>query len=573
MLALAAIAWIVLYLTPLPPRLEVRPSSQVLYADGTPAFVFLSPDDRYRMEVRPEDLDDFFGDGDTGDIGNAGFRGAGAEIDPRRIDPDYVRALLRFEDKRFLRHPGVDGLAVLRSAWLNLRHRRVVSGASTLTLQLVRVLEPRPRTLRSKVVEALRAVQIEARYSKREILALYLTYVPFGRNLEGARAASWAYFGHPPSSLSGSEIATLLAVPQRPASRYPTPRNHERLVTARDEIASWLIDRGLALEPSVGDSKSQLNVVKAGTVPESIRVLPRAAPHLAFWLRARDPLAERWHTTLDRGLQTLTGQRLETSADELAALGIHNGSIVVADHRWGEIRALVGNIDFWDEAHGGQIPGFAVARSPGSTLKPFLYGAAIDAGLVLPEQLVVDIPVEYGDYSPRNFDRDHTGLVPLEDALSHSLNIPFVLLLQRLGIDSFLDLLRQGGVASLVDDPGYYGLSAAIGALELTPLELAELYVALARDGDATPLAVLKEAESSGGSRRGAVMARSGSSSHPSIMSDGASFLVKRALSRRDRPDFPERPQALGRTASHPLEDRHQLRSSRRLGGRLTRKR
>ncbi|HXT51595.1 MAG TPA: transglycosylase domain-containing protein [Thermoanaerobaculia bacterium] len=552
-----ALIWIV----PLPARLGVPPSTVVAYADGSPAYVFLSPDDKVRMRA---DLDS--------------------------IDADYVKALVRFEDKRFWRHRGVDPLALLRAVWLNVTSGRRVSGGSTLSMQLVRVLEPRPRTVASKVVEALRAVQLEARLGKREILAAYLTFAPFGGNLEGVEAACWAYFGHGARDLVPEEIAVLLAVPQQPGRRAPSARNEKRLSEARAAVAARLVEAG-GLRAEGSDPRSWREV------PTRLRPLPRHAPHAAFWLRARYPDRERIETTLDRGAQLLAERAMSRAAHEMELLGIHNGAVVIADHGSGEVRALVGNFDFWDGVHGGQIPGFDVARSPGSALKPLIYALGIDRGLALPDHLVPDVPVAYGNYSPQNFDGRFAGLVSLDDALSLSLNVPFVHLLDRLGLESFLGTMRSAGFRHLRPEPGFYGLSAAIGAVDVTPLEMAGLYAALAEDGRWRPLRVLATSAHDGAEGTRTVrsraadppdcsqgrdcfaslamtrpghreersdeaisMPRDGSNGistaqvrlaadragttddgEPHLFSPAAAWLTRRTLSRRDRPDFPER--------------------------------
>ena len=492
---LGVTAWLV----PLPERLAELPSAVVEYADGSPVYVFLSPDDKYRMAA-----------------------------DLEQIDPGYLDALLRFEDKRFRYHPGVDPLAVARAVVVNLAARRVMTGASTITMQLIRVLEPRPRTLVSKAVEALRALQLEVRFSKDEILAAYLTFIPFGRNVEGVEAASYAYFGHGPRDLSAEEVAVLLAVPQLPTRRFPDKRNEPHLRLARDDIARWLVERGF-LAPA-GQAEDVLDRIRDAPVPTVFRPLPRDAPHAAFWLRERHPGATRLTTTLERGQQLLAQRLLRDAHGRMANLGIHNATIVLLDHRDAEVRALVGNADFWDVEHGGQIVGFDNPRSPGSALKPFIYAMAIDRGLVLPEYLVSDIPVRYGAYAPSNYDGEFTGLVQLEDALSLSLNIPFVRLLGRLGVERFAGTLRQMGARSLQGTPGYYGLSAAIGAMEVTPLELAGFYAALANEGRYRHLLLFSDNKSTQDEASGVPM-----------LSPGAAFLTQRALARRDRPDFPER--------------------------------
>jgi penicillin-binding protein 1C len=507
-LAAAGIALALAWLVPLPARLALPPSTVVAYADGSPAYVFLSPDDKVRIRA-----------------------------DLEAVDPDFVRALLRFEDKRFWRHPGVDPAALLRAAWLDARSGRAVSGGSTLTMQLVRMLEPRRRTLASKAVEALRALQLEARLGKRGVLAAYLTFAPYGGNLEGIEAACWAYFGHAARELAPEEIAVLLAVPQQPGARAPSARNAERLAAAREAVAARLVAAG-ALPAAGSDPRTW------AAVPERLRPLPRHAAHAAFWLRARHPQRERIDTTLDRGAQLLAERVMSRARGEMDLLGIYNGALVIADHERGQVRALVGNFDFWDGVHAGQIAGFDVARSPGSALKPLIYALGIDRGLALPDHLVPDVPVAYGNYTPQNFDGRFAGLVPLDDALSLSLNVPFVHLLDRIGLESFLGTLRGAGFRHLQGGPGFYGLSAAIGAVDVTPLEMAGLYAALAEDGRWRPLQVVAErdafaARRAAGAEEGPGVALDDGA--PRLFSPGAAWLTRRTLSRRDRPDFPER--------------------------------
>ncbi len=513
--ALAALAGLLglllaaLYALPLPARLGEPGSTIVQYRDGSTAHVFLAPDERWRIPVRAAE-----------------------------VDPAYLRALLRFEDKRFWHHPGVDPLAVLRALRLDVSRGRAVSGASTLTLQLVRVLEPRPRTLRSKLLEAFRALQLELRLGKRPILDAYLTHVPFGRNVEGVEAASLAYFGHGAGALTPTEIATLLAVPQDPTRRHPSPGNAARLRAARDRVAALLYGEG-ALPLGAGAARlspaAALAQVQSADVPRAFLAFPREAAHAAVWLRERHPGRTRLATTLDRGAQRTAERILKAAAPGLALEGIHNGAAVVVDHGSAEVRALAGNLDFDDAAHGGQIPGFARARSTGSTLKPFLYAAAIDRGLALPEQLVADVPSRFGDYAPRNYDRSFAGLVRLEEALSLSLNVPFVRLLSRFGVPDFIGLLARLGAAGVAGDAGRYGLSAIIGGVELTPLELAGAYTALAEDGRSRPLRLLAD---------------EAAAAPVQVLGPGAAYLARRALYRRDRPDFPARRELSGALAS-----------------------
>ena len=509
LLALAGAGWAAAWLVPLPERLAAPHSVVIEYRDGTPAHVFLAADERWRIPMRPKD-----------------------------IDPAYLRALLALEDKRFAWHPGVDPLAVGRAVVSNLTKGRRVSGASTLTMQLVRVLEPRPRTLVSKIIESFRAMQLELRLPKDDILADYLQFVPYGRNVEGVEAAALAYFGHRATHLSPAEIATLLAVPQNPNRRFPTPENAARLKAARDEVARRLLEeKALPLGPlgAMAEPTAVLAEVRATPVPSELTPFPREAPHAAMWLRSRQPEAERVRTTLDAGTQRLAERLMRDASPELATKGIHNGVAVVVDHERGEVLALVGSFDFFDTQHGGQIAGFDTPRSPGSALKPLLYAMGIDKGVVLPEHLVADIPESYGGYAPRNYDGRFMGLVRMEYALSQSLNLPFVNLLKQLGVERFLGTLRLSGVDSLRPEPGYYGLSAAVGGLEVTPLELAGVYVALAEDGRSRPLKVLDDGKPAAPPRE--------------LFSPGAAWLTRRALALRDRPDFPARRQLTGMPA------------------------
>ena len=503
---LTLVSLVAAWSVPLPERLSTRHSVVVEYRDGTPAHVFLAPDERWRVPTVLEEL-----------------------------EPAYVRALLALEDKRFHWHLGVDPLAVVRAALTNTLRGRRVSGASTLTMQLVRVLEPRPRTFTSKAVEALRAVQLELRLTKKEILAAYLQFVPYGRTVEGVEAAALAYFGHRATHLSAAELATLLAVPQNPNRRYPTRENEARLKAARDEVAQRLFEEeALPLGPEGArvTAEQALAEVRATRVPRELRPFPREAPHAAVWLRAQRPGEARLRTTLEAGAQRLVERLMEEGAAELETKGIHNGAAVVVDRERAEVVALVGNFDFFDAEHGGQLAGFATPRSPGSALKPLIYALALEQGLAGPEQLVADVPTTYGTYAPRNFDGRFQGLVRLEDALSQSLNLPFVQLLRRVGVERFLGVLRQAGVESLHPEPGHYGLSAAVGGLELTPLELAGVYLALAEDGRARPLKLLEEG-------------RPEEEARP-LFSAGAAWLTRRALSLKDRPDFPARRRLTG---------------------------
>ncbi len=488
-------------LVPLPEGFFSPPSTVVTWADGTPAHVFLSPDEKLRV---PVSLD--------------------------AVDPAYLDALLAFEDQRFFSHPGVDVLAVLRATVMNAVAGRVVSGASTLTMQLARMREPRRRTLGAKIVEVFRALQLEARFDKRTLLEAYVTYAPFGGNREGIETASLAFFGHGARHLSPDEIALLLAVPQRPTPRAPGPGNIERATAARDHVLAVLRSRGRFVDAP--DPRP---------VPNTVEPLPREIPHLAYDLKARasgsgataNGLSSRTvlGTTLDRATQRAAEAQVAARRQGLQRRGIDGGAVVVTEHATGEVRALVGSLDFWSGAHGSQIPGFFLPRSSGSTLKPLIYGLALERGLVLPTTLLADVPRSFPGYHPENFDGRFEGAVPAHEALARSLNLPFVDLLATLGVDRFVGALAAAGVESLHGEFGQHGLSAAVGGVELSPLELAQLYGAIATDGAVRPL-----------------FWRAGAQPGPArpFVSAAVAHLVRDALDDRDRPDFADRSRARG---------------------------
>jgi penicillin-binding protein 1C len=504
----ALLAVLALALTvPLPDR-RGDWSAAIEYRDGTPAYVFLSRDDKWRLPVA---LDE--------------------------VDPAFVAALIALEDRRFWRHSGVDPIAIVRAAASDAVHARRVSGGSTLTMQLARLLEPRPRTLRAKLVDMFRAVQLDLRLSKREILEEYLSRTPYGGNVEGVESAAWSYFGHAARHLTPLEIATLLAVPQGPTRLSPRPGNALRLRARRDAILGKLIAAGVF--PAI-DARTALAEAAATPPPDRLRRMPRQAAHAAVWLHRRHPHDRRVRSTLDAGAQALAEREVALRRGELHGKAIYGGAIVVVDHRSRDVVALVGSLDFDDTPHGGQIAMFGRPRSPGSTLKPLLYALAIDRGVVLPEFLVADVPTQYGTYRPRNFDGDWSGLVTLQSALARSLNLPFVDLIDRLGVESFVGELARMGVAPSRAAPGQYGLSMIVGGIELTPLELAGLYATLAEDGAYRPLRLVA------GDGAGAHIAAAPFDAPSRIFGPGAAWLTRQALAQRDRPDFPRRRDVAG---------------------------
>jgi len=491
--ALWLVLVIALYVVPLP-RHALAWSISVEYRDGRPAHVFLSEDEKWRLPV---------------------------ELD--RVDPKLVESLVALEDKRFWSHHGVDPIAIGRAAISDIVSFRRVSGGSTLSMQLARLLEPRRRTIPNKLVDMFRALQLDARMSKREILEHYLARTPYGRNVEGIESAAWSYFGHGAQHLSPLEIATLLAVPQGPTRFAPSKANAERLRERRDRILAKLIDAGVFSAADTEAARAESNLVAP---PVRLRPMPREAVHAAVWARGQHPNELRIRTTLDRGAQSVVEKLVGAYVPELRPRQIHNAAVVVLDHHTREVVALTGNLDFEDTKHGGQIAMFARPRSPGSTLKPLLYALSIDRGLALPEYLVTDVPSEYGTYRPRNFDGDYAGLITLRESLNRSLNLPFIDLLAKLGVETFIGELQRSGVSHKRATPGEYGLSLIAGGIELTPFEVANLYATLAENGVHRALRVF---------------ASDPVGAPSAIYGPAAAYLTRDALSLRDRPDFPKR--------------------------------
>ena len=396
------------------------------------------------------------------------------------VSPNYLRLLIDVEDKRFWRHPGVDPLALARAIGQVVSHGRIVSGASTLTMQVVRLLEPRPRTLRSKLIEALRAIQLEERMSKAQILGAYFTLVPMGGNLEGVRAGSLAWFGKDARHLSDAEAALLVALPQAP--RAARPDTHPAgAARAREKVLAIAMRDGLIDAAAMKDARG-------APLPGQRRHLPRMAPHLAERLVAGSAdTAGPIRTTLDAGLQAGVERLLRQALDELPRPV--NLAAIVADWRTGEILARAGSGAYYDATRSGAIDMTSAVRSPGSTLKPFIYGMAFDALLAHPDSLIRDEPKRFDDYAPHNFDGGYHGDVSVRHALQASLNLPAVIVLRKVGPVAFAARFRQVGLPLVFeDDAAAPSLPIALGGVGITLETLVTAYAALADGGAVRPL-------------------------------------------------------------------------------------
>jgi penicillin-binding protein 1C len=395
------------------------------------------------------------------------------------VDPTYLKLLFAYEDRRFYSHDGVDPLALGRAAFQLVTRGHIVSGGSTITMQLARLMEPRRRrSAYAKLRQVVRAVEIERDMSKDQILDLYLALAPYGGNLEGIRAASIAYFGKEPKRLSLSEAALLVALPQSPENRR-LDRHPDAARAARDRVLDRMVEDGVI---SAGDAAA----AKAEPVPKMRKPMPILAPHSADRAMAAVKDLPIVALTLDASLQ----HSLETLAhDRAAALGPNiSVAILVVDNSSGEVLARVGSPDYFDDSRAGQVDMTRAVRSPGSTLKPFIYGLAFEDGFVHPESLIDDRPIRFGSYAPENFDMTFQGTVPVRKALQMSLNVPAIALLDRVGADRLSSRLKQVGADLVLPKDEVPGLAMGLGGVGITLQDLVMLYSGLARLGNARPL-------------------------------------------------------------------------------------
>ena len=395
------------------------------------------------------------------------------------VDPAYLKLLLAFEDQRFRTHAGVDPLALARAAFQLATRGRIVSGGSTITMQLARLMEPRrQRSVHAKLRQIVRALEIERQMNKDQILDLYLALAPFGGNLEGIRAASIAYFGKEPKRLSLAEAALLVAMPQSPETRR-LDRYPQAARAARDRVLDRMVEEGRV-------SKEDAAQAKAVAVPRLRKPMPILAPHSSDQAISIVKDAPIIKLTVDSNLQKV----LEPLArDRAIALGANISiGIIVVDNASGDVLARVGSADYFDDSRAGQVDMTRAVRSPGSTLKPFIYGLAFEDGFVHPDSLIDDRPIRFGSYAPENFDMTYQGTVPVKRALQLSLNVPAIALLDRVGSSRLSSRLRQAGVNLVLPKEEAPGLAMGLGGVGVTLQDLAQLYAGLARLGTTKPL-------------------------------------------------------------------------------------
>ncbi len=384
------------------------------------------------------------------------WRFPAADTLPARL----ATCITAFEDRRFYSHVGIDIRAIGRAVGQNWRAGGVVSGGSTISMQVIRLAKGNPpRNLWHKFQEALLAPRLELRYSKAEIINFWASNAPFGGNTVGVEAAAWRYFGRPPDNLSWAEAATLAVLPNAPGLLHPG-RSRDALQAKRDRLLQYLFEQGLLDE-------TELQLARDETLPAAPRDLPRLAPHLLQRLRLTHGPG-RYRSSLDAHLQAAANEVVARHAGRLAANLVHNAAALIVDVRTGRAVAYVGNVPDLADEYRPNVDIVTAPRSPGSLLKPALYGMALSSGIILPETLLPDVPVTYGDFSPANFSASFSGAVPANRALTQSLNLPFVELLRDYGIPNFHRDLQQQGFRHLYRPADDYGLSLVLGGCEIT---------------------------------------------------------------------------------------------------------
>ena len=433
------------------PLHEVTPARVVVAEDGSPLWRFADAEGIWRYPVTIEE-----------------------------VSPRYLDALIQYEDRWFWDHPGVNPFSIARAAWQDLTAGRVVSGGSTLTMQVARLLDPHPRTFGGKFRQLWRAFQLEWHLSKRDILTLYLNRAPFGGTLQGIGAASWAYLGKPPAELSYADAALLAVLPQAP-SRLRPDRWPERAQAARNKVLDRLLTQGVWPANVVNEAKE-----------EPVWLFPRQMPQLAP-LFARAMLArsreEKIVTTLDAGLQ----RQLEDLALNWKSRLPPRSSLamIVVDNRDMKVRGWVGSADIADDSRFGHVDMVTAIRSPGSVLKPFLYAMALDSALIHPASLLQDVPRRIGDYRPGNFDSGFHGPVSMSDALVRSLNLPAVQVLDAYGPKQFAARLRNAGLPLILPAGAEPNLSLILGGAGARLADITAAYSAFARHGKVGKLRML----------------------------------------------------------------------------------
>ncbi|WP_303033929.1 penicillin-binding protein 1C [Bacteroides acidifaciens] len=392
---------------------------------------------------------------------------------PRKTTPEKIKqCLITFEDKHFHHHWGVNPLSIGRAIYQNTKHKRIISGGSTLTMQTIRLSRNESRTFGEKIIEMIWATRLEFRASKEEILSMYVSHAPFGGNVVGLDAAAWRYFGHSAEELSWAESAMLAVLPNAPAMIHLS-KGRKMLLSKRNRLLKQLLE-----EKIIDSSTYELAVTEP--LPDEPHPLPQIAPHLvSHFYKERNGQYTR--STIDRGIQTHIEDLAERWSNEFNRSDIRNLAILVIDIPANQVIAYCGNVHFDRKQSGNQVDVIQAPRSTGSILKPFLYYAMLQEGSLLPDMLLPDIPININGFTPQNFSLQYEGAVPASEALARSLNIPAVMMLQRYGVPKFHNFLQQTGFKTITRPSSHYGLSLILGGAEATLWDVTNVYAKMGR--------------------------------------------------------------------------------------------
>ena len=392
---------------------------------------------------------------------------------PRETTPEKIKqCLITFEDKHFYHHWGVNPLSIGRAIYQNTRHKRIVSGGSTLTMQTIRLARNESRTFGEKVIEMIWATRLEFRASKEEILSMYVSHAPFGGNVVGLDAAAWRYFGHSAEDLSWAESAMLAVLPNAPAMIHLS-KGRQMLLSKRNRLLKQLLEKKI-----IDSSTYELAVTEP--LPDEPHPLPQTAPHLVSRFY-KEQNGQYTRSTIDRGIQTHIEDLAERWSNEFNRSDIRNLAILVIDIPANQVAAYCGNVHFDRKQGGNQVDVIQAPRSTGSILKPFLYYAMLQEGSLLPDMLLPDIPININGYTPQNFSMQYEGAVPASEALARSLNIPAVTMLQKYGVPKFHNFLQQTGFRTITRPSSHYGLSLILGGAEATLWDVTNAYAQMGR--------------------------------------------------------------------------------------------
>ena len=409
---------------------------------------------------------------------------------PRETTPEKIKqCLITFEDKHFYHHWGVNPLSVGRAIYQNTKHKRIISGGSTLTMQTIRLARNESRTFGEKIIEMIWATRLEFRASKEEILSMYVSHAPFGGNVVGLDAAAWRYFGHSAEDLSWAESAMLAVLPNAPAMIHLS-KGRKMLLSKRNRLLKQLLEKKI-----IDSSTYELAVTEP--LPDEPHPLPQIAPHLVSrFYKERNGQYTR--STIDRGIQTHIEDLAERWSNEFNRSDIRNLAILVIDIPANQVIAYCGNVHFDRKQGGYQVDVIQAPRSTGSILKPFLYYAMLQEGSLLPDMLLPDIPININGFTPQNFSMQYEGAVPASEALARSLNIPAVTMLQRYGVPKFHNFLQQTGFKTITRSSSHYGLSLILGGAEATLWDVTNAYAQMGRSLIPHPDSKLSEKKEAG---------------------------------------------------------------------------